>query len=165
MYSTDCPLWAKLGDIRYFHAKIMTQLLKCSIIHHCHWKYALIISSKNKKKKKKKFNMLERARWIHLACSYWLTFILLTWRIRWAPNNASKWQMGFNLAFKGLISQHVTWSLFRRVTYFTESPNHIQPSTVQFPCVSSEFSLQNCGGVRYFETLTENHHIQLYWND
>jgi len=27
-----------------------------------------------------------------------LTLILLTWRIWWAPNNASKWQMGFNLA-------------------------------------------------------------------
>jgi len=24
-----------------------------------------------------------------------LTLCLLTWRIRWAPNNASKWQMGF----------------------------------------------------------------------
>ena len=32
-----------------------------------------------------------------------LTLILLTWRIGWALNNASKWQMGFNLAFKGLI--------------------------------------------------------------
>jgi len=31
-----------------------------------------------------------------------LTLILLTWRIWWAPNNASKWHMGFNLAFKGL---------------------------------------------------------------
>jgi hypothetical protein len=31
-----------------------------------------------------------------------LTLILLTWNIGWAPNNASKWQMGFNLAFKGL---------------------------------------------------------------
>jgi hypothetical protein len=27
---------------------------------------------------------------------------LPTWRIRWAPNNASKWQTGFNSAFKGL---------------------------------------------------------------
>jgi hypothetical protein len=34
-----------------------------------------------------------------------LTLILLTWRIWWAPNNASKWQMRFNLAVKGLISQ------------------------------------------------------------
>jgi hypothetical protein len=32
-----------------------------------------------------------------------LTLILLTWRIWWAPNNASKWKMGFNSAFKGLI--------------------------------------------------------------
>jgi len=32
-----------------------------------------------------------------------LTLILLTWRIWWAPNNASRWQMGFNSAFKELI--------------------------------------------------------------
>jgi len=32
-----------------------------------------------------------------------LTLILLTWR-KWTPNNASKWQMGFNSAFKGLIN-------------------------------------------------------------
>ena len=32
-----------------------------------------------------------------------LTLILLMWRIWWAPNNTSKWQMGFNSAFKGLI--------------------------------------------------------------
>ena len=31
-----------------------------------------------------------------------LTLILLTWKIWWAPNNASKCQMGFNSAFKGL---------------------------------------------------------------
>jgi len=35
-----------------------------------------------------------------------LTLILLTWRIWWAPNNASRWQMGFNLAFKGLTSEN-----------------------------------------------------------
>jgi len=32
-----------------------------------------------------------------------LTLTLLTWRIWRAPNNASKWQMGFNSVFKGLI--------------------------------------------------------------
>jgi hypothetical protein len=32
-----------------------------------------------------------------------LTLILLTWRIEWASNNASKRQMEFNSAFKGLI--------------------------------------------------------------
>ena len=31
-----------------------------------------------------------------------LTLNPLTWKIRSAPNNASRWQMGFNSAFKGL---------------------------------------------------------------
>jgi hypothetical protein len=35
-----------------------------------------------------------------------LCFILLTWRMWWAPNNASRWQMGFNSAFKGLAGIH-----------------------------------------------------------
>jgi hypothetical protein len=42
-----------------------------------------------------------------------LTIILQTWRI-WRAPNASKWQMGFNLAFKGLIVRA------RLVTYGTE---------------------------------------------
>jgi len=35
-----------------------------------------------------------------------LTLILLMWRIWRAPNNASKWQIGFNSAFKGLTLHH-----------------------------------------------------------
>jgi len=35
--------------------------------------------------------------------NFTLTLILLTWSIEWAPNNDSKWQMGFNWVFKGLI--------------------------------------------------------------
>ena len=31
-----------------------------------------------------------------------LTLTLLTWRIWWARNTTSRWQMGFNSAFKGL---------------------------------------------------------------
>jgi hypothetical protein len=31
-----------------------------------------------------------------------LTLIPLMWRMWWGPNNASRWQMGFNAAFKGL---------------------------------------------------------------
>ena len=27
----------------------------------------------------------------------------LTWKMWWTPNNASRWQMGFNTAFKGLM--------------------------------------------------------------
>ena len=31
-----------------------------------------------------------------------LTLVLLMWRIGWAPNSASRWQMGLKSAFKGL---------------------------------------------------------------
>ena len=40
---------------------------------------------------------------VFVMSSALLTLILLTWRIWWAPNKASIWQMGFNLAFKGLM--------------------------------------------------------------
>jgi hypothetical protein len=43
-----------------------------------------------------------RNAWIYLTYPA-LTLILPTWSIWWAFNNASKWQMGFNLAFKELI--------------------------------------------------------------
>jgi len=45
--------------------------------------------------------------------TYILTVILLMWRIWWASNNASRWQMGFNSAFKGLIDKivHLFWSV------------------------------------------------------
>ena len=39
---------------------------------------------------------------IYIAVFNSLTPILLTWRIWWALNIASKWQLGFNSAFKGL---------------------------------------------------------------
>jgi hypothetical protein len=41
-----------------------------------------------------------------------LTLILLMWRIWWAPNNASRWHMGFNSAFKGL-NNRLAWSLLQ----------------------------------------------------
>jgi len=34
-----------------------------------------------------------------------LTLILLTWRIWWAPNNASRWEMGYNSAFNLLAPE------------------------------------------------------------
>ena len=34
-----------------------------------------------------------------------ITLILLMWRIWWAPNNASRWQMWFNSAFKGVMTE------------------------------------------------------------
>ena len=39
-----------------------------------------------------------------------LTLYLLTWRIWWAPNNASKGQMVFNSAFRGLMFHILEWN-------------------------------------------------------
>jgi len=40
---------------------------------------------------------------VHLYTYHCLTLILLMWRIGWASNNANRWKMGLNSAFKGLI--------------------------------------------------------------
>ena len=42
--------------------------------------------------------------WSPNSRSFPLTLNPLTWKIWWAPNNASRWQMGFNLAFIGLTA-------------------------------------------------------------
>jgi hypothetical protein len=52
-----------------------------------------------------------------------LTLILLTWNIGWAPTNASKWQVGFNLSFKGLML-HKTLLFKRSKGRVTTSPDN-----------------------------------------
>ena len=80
-----------------------------------------------------------------------LTLILLTWRIGWAPNNASRWQMGFNSAFKGLIqgigtifAGKLSTSLFLSTFYVlwtsdqlvaeTSTWQHTTLTTDKYPC-------------------------------
>ena len=43
-----------------------------------------------------------------------LTLNSLTWKIWWAPNNASRWQMGFNSAFKGLRYNRIYLNRLRK---------------------------------------------------
>ena len=62
---------------------------------------------------------------LHFQRGQWtiLTFILLTWRIWWAPNNVSKWQMGFNSAFKGLrLLSYQTWRHIAIDSFTSRSP-------------------------------------------
>jgi len=49
-----------------------------------------------------KLNAIDGGKENLLCLSFVLTLYLLTWKIWWAPNNASKGQMGFNSTFKGL---------------------------------------------------------------
>jgi hypothetical protein len=67
-------------------------LLQNSYHVHCIWMYVLLY-----------VRTCVTEVYISWSCVY-LTLILLTWRIWWAPNNASKWQMGFKSAFKGLMA-------------------------------------------------------------
>jgi len=85
-----------------------------------------------------------------------LTLILLMWRIGWAPNNASKWQMGFNTAFKGLrvknegcsqdwyILSWFNWKIwdFRRDTHVVFQVTVVTKFCMVVPdiCVSSVFN-------------------------
>ena len=48
-----------------------------------------------------------------------LTLILLTWTIWRAPTNASKWRMGFNSAFKGLIHKIAAHVCIEYVVWIT----------------------------------------------
>ena len=41
-----------------------------------------------------------------------LTLYMLTWRMWWAPNNASKGQMRFNSAFKGLMYRRIRFNIY-----------------------------------------------------
>ena len=58
-----------------------------------------------------------------------LTLILLMWNIGWAPTNASKWQMEFNSAFKGLISQNTT-VLAKWCMKYLQYQLHVSASTL-----------------------------------
>ena len=59
-----------------------------------------------------------------------LTLILLTWSIGWAPNNASKWQIGFNSAFKGLSQWKIEPATFRLVAQCVIRLRHRVPPTL-----------------------------------
>jgi hypothetical protein len=58
-------------------------------------------------------------------CYCSLTLILLMWRIWWALDNASKWQMGFNSAFKWLITRRNTHSVISEAEFSLEPPTNI----------------------------------------
>jgi hypothetical protein len=87
----------------------------------------------------------------------WLTLILLTWRIRWAPNNASKWQMGFNSAFKGLmhlLNRNVQDFLFMSICNFYCPFN--QQSKLQYHLKTVDFKLEKRTNYIFHQRPTES---------
>jgi len=70
-------------------------------------------------------------------CVY-LTLILLTWKIWWGSNNARKWQMGFNSAFKGLnCSFNFSRKILEKILKYQISWKSVQSE--------SRFSMQSEG--------------------
>jgi hypothetical protein len=63
-----------------------------------------------------------------------LTLSLLTWKIWWAPNNASKWQMGFNFAFKGFKKSYCIFATmsWRMKSFTTKNKLKIKCKVVMF---------------------------------
>jgi hypothetical protein len=78
-----------------------------------------------------------------------LTLTPLMCRIWWAPNNTSKWQMGFNPAFKGLTSP---WSQISRNPFL---PNFIQ--FTQF--ITGATTCHWTSDVKYTANLTKYHNV------
>jgi len=82
-----------------------------------------------------------------------LTLILLTWRIWWAPNNASKWQMGFNVAFKGLI-----WRATLRNISLSVSANNLRRLTSRIKRLWNPSFVKWCSDV-YFRIFGNSYKI------
>ena len=63
----------------------------------------------------------------YTCCVIDLTLNPLTWKMWWAPNNAIRWQTGFNSAFKGLIPPPINlytqrgWHISEFQKYFSTS--------------------------------------------
>jgi hypothetical protein len=76
--------------------------IRCTVVLHsikqCHYKSITF----GPHKWRYVVSHLRSSRTVTIAEFLLLTLILLTWRIWWAPNNASKWRMGFISVFKGL---------------------------------------------------------------
>jgi hypothetical protein len=104
-----------------------------------------------------------------------LTLNLLTWRIWWAPNNAIKWQMGFNSAFSLLTKRnqvpgHLNTSLdiYRPLTFLYNKIQIIVP-LCQIPCLlyfrhyymSKQHFSENRGIIFYHFTNPMSSPIQL----
>jgi hypothetical protein len=72
---------------------------------------------------------------------WWLTFILLTWRIWWTSNNANIWQMGFNSTFKGL-----NWIMCWEIPSIFQNPDTSLKLWGQMHQDLSEMCVLNKGG-------------------
>ena len=92
-----------------------------------------------------------------------LTLILLTWRIGGVPNKASKWQMGFNSAFKGLIIRCTIYS--DKTTLKGWHTSCCQPQQILLLCSTHATcfgSTDRPQALKYTTLRTQNAYIYIY---
>jgi len=70
-----------------------------------------------------------------------LILILLTWRIWRAPNNASRWQTRFNLAFKGL--RQIKWAFPEKLLFMAKFSQWIAQGTRYYLSAVMVYTLQH----------------------
>jgi len=85
------------------------------------------------------------------------------WRIWWAPNNASRWKMGFNLAFKGLILAIV---LLSAVSLWQVYCTRITKVLVDWLMIllTDKFKIVNTGLFKMIVGVLTNCHTQYTWD-
>jgi len=91
-----------------------------------------------------------------------LTLILLTWRKWWTPNNASKWQMRFNSAFKGLNT--FFWEgvhTFHQTLKGVRGAKKVMKPVVRGLCIHRTAILQMCLNSGALEVNAEKTHSHL----
>jgi hypothetical protein len=91
-----------------------------------------------------------------------LILILLTWRIWWAPNNASKWQTAFNSTFKGLITD----VKFIRVNFSLRSMP-VSESCVKIFSIQITHVTETSGGswLQGFSDSPHHNEYPTHWQD
>jgi len=92
---------------------------------------------------------------VSMMATWPLTLILLTWSIWWASNNASKWQMGFKLAFK-VLNVHLHKLLISVILNLPQAipNNHASTHSCLLPPHEHYICL-----IRYFKNRLEMNYI------
>jgi hypothetical protein len=85
-----------------------------------------------------------------------LTLILLTWRIWWASNNASKWQMGFNLAFEVLKVGDATPPISAMPSWIMSFLRYYYQSKIRVCYIKSNFCILWYSGSSVRERRTQS---------